>query len=189
MSMSTTKREHLIDSFIALVSEQGMSASGVDSIAKYANVSKKTIYNQFGSKEALAVEALTRFSNRVQANWEQDRVDITDPKALFLQFFTELEEVINAGLFHGCIFVNMCREYPELEHDIHIAAKKHKQAVQHELLSRLELIGCYDSDQLFHIELIYEGLMSKLLVYQDIRMVQSAKAMVLQIIEQKEKLR
>ncbi|GEA61224.1 TetR family transcriptional regulator [Vibrio comitans] len=181
--MNTTKRDHLIDSFIALVSEQGMSASGVDSIAKYANVSKKTIYNQFGSKEALAVEALTRFSNRVQANWERDRVDIADSKELFLRFFTELEEIINAGLFHGCIFVNMCREYPELEHDIHIAAKKHKQAVQHELLSRLKMIGCQDPERLFHIELIYEGLMSKLLVYQDVKMVQSAKCMVLEIIK------
>jgi AcrR family transcriptional regulator len=34
--MNTEKRNRLIDSFITLVAEKGMAASGVDTIAKFA---------------------------------------------------------------------------------------------------------------------------------------------------------
>jgi AcrR family transcriptional regulator len=180
---STEKRNHLINSFIKLVAEKGMAASGVDSIAKYANVSKKTIYNQFGNKESLAIEALATFSQQVKNQWVCDRAEITDPKELLLHFFTELEDIIKQGTFHGCIFVNMCREYPGLDHEIHQTAKEHKDAASNELLSRLRKAGFDNSEKLFQIELIYEGLISKLIVYQDITMIDKVKKIVLEMAE------
>jgi AcrR family transcriptional regulator len=186
--MNTEKRNRLIDSFITLVAEKGMAASGVDTIAKFANVSKKTIYNQFSSKEALAVEALSKFSNTVKQSWANDRAEIKDPRELLLQFFTDLENIIDNRLFQGCIFVNMCREYPYLDHEIHIAAKAHKQAMHDELACRLKMNGCEEQNKIFFIELVYEGLMSKLLVYQEVDMIASAKSIVLKIIDEPDTL-
>ena len=162
-----------------MVAERGMASSGVDAIAKYANVSKKTIYNQFGSKEALAIEAMNRFSQTIQSGWLTDREEIKDPLELLLKFFTELEEAIESGVFYGCIFVNMCREYPNLDHDLHKVAQDHKKAVQAELNTRLKICGCDSSDKLLEIEILYEGLISKLLVSQDVSLVSKVKELVL----------
>mgnify|MGYP000055956476 CR=1 FL=1 len=173
------KREYLIDSFISMVAERGMASSGVDSIAKYADVSKKTIYNQFGSKKGLAIEAMTRFSEIVQHGWLADKEEIKDPEELLLRFFTELEEAIESGMFYGCIFVNICREYPDLDHDLHKIAQEHKNAVRAEISTRLKKYGCNDPDKLLEIEIIYEGLISKLLVSQDVSLVGKVKKLVL----------
>lgn len=181
--MNKTKRDHLIDSFLKLVSQKGVTASGVDTIAKFANVSKKTIYNQFGSKESLAEEAILRFSNTVRESWVHDCISIQDPKALLIQFFTELEVESKEGVFYGCIFVNMCREYPEPDHVIHKAAVTHKEALYQEFKERLDNLGITDHKKRLNIELIYEGLLSKLLVYQDAKMVIDAKEIVLELLD------
>lgn len=180
--MNKTKRDHLIDSFLRLVSQKGITASGVDTIAKFANVSKKTIYNQFGSKESLAEEAILRFSQTVRESWVNDRKTIQDPKALLIQFFTELEVESNEGVFYGCIFVNMCREYPEPDHVIHKAAAAHKEALYQEFKERLDSLGITDHKKRLNIELIYEGLLSKFLIYQDVKMVSETKEIVLELL-------
>ncbi|ATC86536.1 MULTISPECIES: TetR/AcrR family transcriptional regulator [Pseudoalteromonas] len=174
------KKDYLIESFISMVAERGMASSGVDAIAKYANVSKKTIYNQFGSKEALAIEAITKFSETIQSKWLTERKEIKDPTELLLKFFTELEESIENDMFYGCIFINMCREYPDLDHDLHKISQVHKNAARAELKTRLKIYGCDSLDNLLKIEILYEGLISQLLVSQDPNLVSKVKEFVLE---------
>lgn len=177
-----SKRDFLIDSFIALSAKKGVAAAGVDSIAAYADVSKKTIYNQFGSKEALAIEALRKFSHDLQISWSQEWSDISDPKELLLARFTTLETLISTQQFCGCIFLNVCTEYPDPKHELHLIAKRHKDASLEEMKKRIVNLGILDDTVALHIELIYEGLISRLIVNQDTELLKQTKNLVLSVI-------
>ncbi|NQZ77772.1 MAG: TetR/AcrR family transcriptional regulator [Ekhidna sp.] len=51
------KKAHIIQSAFALFSKNGIKATTVDQVAKYAGVSKKTIYLNFRTKDALIRDA------------------------------------------------------------------------------------------------------------------------------------
>jgi AcrR family transcriptional regulator len=55
----TPKARAVLDAASELFYERGIHAVGVDVIAEHAGVTKKTLYDRFGSKERLVVEYLT----------------------------------------------------------------------------------------------------------------------------------
>jgi AcrR family transcriptional regulator len=60
----TPKARAVLDSAARLFYERGIQAVGVDAIADEAGVTKKTLYDRFGSKERLVVEYLTARDQR-----------------------------------------------------------------------------------------------------------------------------
>src|SRR5918993_389715 len=54
----TPKARSVLDAASELFYERGIHAVGVDTIAERAGVTKKTLYDRFGSKERLVVEYL-----------------------------------------------------------------------------------------------------------------------------------
>lgn len=51
-------RQHILTAAARLFREQGVSATGVDALTKDANLTHGAVYSQFGSKEAIAAEAI-----------------------------------------------------------------------------------------------------------------------------------
>lgn len=64
--VDTAKRDAIIDAAVAQFFDVGFAASSIERIADIAGVSKVTVYNQFGGKEAL-------FEAAVQAECEKMR--------------------------------------------------------------------------------------------------------------------
>ncbi|NRA56123.1 MAG: TetR family transcriptional regulator [Gammaproteobacteria bacterium] len=180
-----SKRESLITGFLELAAQRGIAAAGVDTIAAHTGVSKKTIYNNFGSKEALAIESLVKFSKDVQSVWASEWQTITNRNDLLLARFTELENLIKSGGFYGCIFINTAKEYPDHHHQLHVIATAHKQASLAETSKRLAMLQLDGSSTAVHIELLYEGLISKLLVEQDLSLVAQTKQIIISILADK----
>ncbi|MCO6000000.1 TetR/AcrR family transcriptional regulator [Actinoallomurus rhizosphaericola] len=60
----TPKAHAVLQAASELFYEHGIHAVGVDVIAKRAGVTKKTLYDRFGSKDRLVVEYLTERDNR-----------------------------------------------------------------------------------------------------------------------------
>ncbi|MCM0622446.1 TetR/AcrR family transcriptional regulator [Nocardioides bruguierae] len=54
----TPKAHDLLEAAAALFYERGIAAVGVDTVAQHAGVTKKTLYDRFGSKERLVAEYL-----------------------------------------------------------------------------------------------------------------------------------
>ncbi|MGF1725676.1 TetR family transcriptional regulator [Photobacterium nomapromontoriensis] len=173
-----TKREKLIAGFLELAQKEGITLTGVDTIADYTEISKKTIYNNFGSKEGLVLEALTSFSHRIQQAWAKEWDDIADKKDLILARFTELEMLIKSQQFYGCIFMSACREFADEQHPLHQLAVKHKQASYIETQKRLTALGAENTQLALHIELLYEGLIVKLVAHKDLKLIADTKDIV-----------
>ncbi|AZZ92348.1 TetR family transcriptional regulator [Hahella sp. KA22] len=55
-SLSERKREAILDAAVSVFQESGFQGASMDRIAERAQVSKRTVYNHFTSKEALFIE-------------------------------------------------------------------------------------------------------------------------------------
>src|SRR5579862_3215133 len=85
--------------------EHGITATGVDALSRAAGISKRTLYQRFGSKDGLIVaayEALDRpvfemFTKSVESGTD-------DPRAQLEAFFAQLEPLVRSPQFRGCPF-------------------------------------------------------------------------------------
>src|SRR5690349_24992420 len=86
--------------------ERGIHAVGVDLIAAEAGVTKKTLYDRFGSKEQIVVEYLADRDER----WREflfDRLDaVTEPVARVLAVFDASRDWAAEHSPRGCGMVN-----------------------------------------------------------------------------------
>lgn len=123
----TTTREKLLEVAIDRFYVHGFHAVGLDLILNEVGVTKTTFYNHFESKDQLILEALAR-----REKWEgkafADRareISGGEPRAMLLAFFDVLDEWFNHEDYHGCLFMNVCVEFPSPNDPIHQAGLNH----------------------------------------------------------------
>lgn len=129
--MPASRRDHLVETALALFSRDGFHATGIDRILAEAGVAKMTLYKHFRSKEELVVAALRLRDERFRA-WIAERAAARGKSARkqLLGVFDALEEWFGAPGFRGCTFANACAEYGALDHPVHAAAAAHKDAMR-----------------------------------------------------------
>lgn len=123
-----TKRDQLVDTAIRLFGRHGFHATGIDTILKEASVAKMTLYNNFASKDELAVAAVEEKSDRFLSalrQWVETRAE--SPRGRLLALFDFYGDWFSAGNFAGCFFINACAEFADAGHDVHKAAAAAKQ--------------------------------------------------------------
>jgi AcrR family transcriptional regulator len=126
---SSAKRDHLVDTALALFTEGGYHAVGIDTVLARAGVAKMTLYNHFASKEDLIVAALARKAEQSAAGVEKVLAAAgEDPEARLLALFDWLETWFRSPDFRGCIFIKAAGEYPDSNDKPHRAAQAFKQA-------------------------------------------------------------
>ncbi len=131
-TMATSTREKLIVAAHDLFYEQGFHAVGLEQIIDEVGVTKTTFYNHFESKDDLILEAL----NWHDAWWRDEFRQLLrkhggdKPRDQLLALGAALDDMFSCGTFNGCIFVNVSVSFP-LPHDpAHVAAMRHKQAME-----------------------------------------------------------
>ncbi|MDQ0779470.1 AcrR family transcriptional regulator [Streptomyces aurantiacus] len=107
--------------------ERGIHAVGVDLIAAEAGVTKKTLYDRFGSKDQLVVEYLAARDERWRA-FLAPRLDAAaSPRDRVLAVFDASRDWINATGPRGCSMVNAHAEIDDLSHPAHAIINGQKQ--------------------------------------------------------------
>ncbi|MFJ1995994.1 TetR/AcrR family transcriptional regulator [Streptomyces asiaticus] len=122
----TPAGRRILDTAAELFYGQGIHAVGVDLIAKRAGVTKKTLYDRFGSKEALVAAYLRERDERWRA-WLTAEVEKSPPVDRVLATFDALAEWVRRENPRGCGFVNAAAELPDPGHPARqvIADQKH----------------------------------------------------------------
>ncbi|WP_106177716.1 TetR/AcrR family transcriptional regulator [Prauserella shujinwangii] len=114
----TPAAERVLDVAGRLFYDNGIHAVGVESIASEAGVTKKTLYDRFGSKDALIACYLRRRDER----WREHVVSVVEqrgrmtPARRLLLVFDALEEWIATENTRGCAFLNAQAELPDGTH-------------------------------------------------------------------------
>ena len=132
--MAESRRDQLIDTALDLFNRNGYHATGIDRILAQSGVAKMTLYNHFGSKDALIQAVLETRDERWRA-WFRDAVArrAETPRERLLAVFDALEEWFARPDFHGCMFIRAAGEYAALDDPIHAAAAAHQRLVLGEL--------------------------------------------------------
>lgn len=140
--------------------ERGITAVGVDLIAEHSGVTKRTLYNQFGSKDRLVTVYLAgrdqRWRSLVRAT-----VDAAETPAEAVTAPFRALRTWSAGNTRGCAFINALAELPDPEHPAHRIAADQKLWLL-DLFGRLATTaGCPDPDRLANrLLVLHEGALA-----------------------------
>ncbi|WAA65541.1 TetR/AcrR family transcriptional regulator [Microbacterium oxydans] len=109
----------VLDAASLLFYERGIHAVGVDTIAEAAGVTKKTLYDRFGSKEALVVSYLQHRDARWRAHVAEHLSRVPDPGVdRILTVFTAAIAWSDENSPKGCSAINARAEIGD-GHDGH----------------------------------------------------------------------
>lgn len=153
----TPAGERLLAAASKLFYRQGITAVGVAAIADAAGVTKKTLYDCFGSKSELIVAYL---QHRHALWWEYlEQLLLTEPPPRVLVLFDAYLSQPEVDHSRGCGFINGAAELAS-DHPAFEVIRSHKQAVRDKLaeLIRADHPSVSDPDELAeHLFLMLEG--------------------------------
>lgn len=122
------KRQQIIEAAFRLFKENGFYATGVDLIMRQANVSKRTMYVYFPTKNDLIVAVLNHYHNDYQGNVDKllRQSELTGREKI-LAIFDDTKTWFEDTHFHGCLAVNAMREFAGKDPLIEAACRKFKE--------------------------------------------------------------
>ena len=121
--------ERLLEAASDLFYREGIGAGGVDTVSARAGVSKRTLYNRFGSKDGLVAEYLRRRDEGWKAYLRAATEDAVGPREKLLAVFDAYGDWLVGGDFRGCPFANAAAEIPDPDHPARGVARRHKEGV------------------------------------------------------------
>ena len=153
------RREQLIDTAIALFTEHGFHATGINRILADSGVAKKTLYRHFRSKEELILAALRKydglFRNRFMAQVESMAAT---PHERLLAVFDAAGEWFADNKFFGCMFINAVGEYSQDDTPIRMACREFKTMMSRYIRGLCADAGAQNPDALAEkLALLLEG--------------------------------
>jgi AcrR family transcriptional regulator len=101
-------RERLLEAASELFYAEGVQSVGIDRVIKRAGVAKASLYNAFGSKDALVRAYLEARAEARQKLILGLIAREPDPRKAILAIFDLVGELVRQGSFRGCAFVNAC---------------------------------------------------------------------------------
>jgi AcrR family transcriptional regulator len=156
---NTPAGERILDTASALFYERGIRAVGVDLIADEAGTTKKTLYDRFGSKDALVAAYLARRA----ARWVGFLTDHLERRApdpgpgRVLAVVDALEEWLR-GQDRGCAFVNAYAEIGGTDHPGNEVIRQDKRFMRTLFVRLVSEAGLADADLVgAQLHLLYEG--------------------------------
>lgn len=105
--MRESTSERLTAAAARLFQERGLTRVGINEIIREADVARMSLYNNFTSKEDLALAAYAAVSNN-----RKDAVDAAidascGPEAAILAIFDLAAELAGGTSFRGCVFIDL----------------------------------------------------------------------------------
>ncbi|HYO40700.1 MAG TPA: TetR/AcrR family transcriptional regulator [Nocardioidaceae bacterium] len=150
--------ERLVQTASRLFYARGIRAVGVDLIAADAGTTKKTLYDRFGSKDALVVLCLRRRAERWQTRVLEHLAAHPEPgPGRVLAVFDALEDWLTEQ-WRGCAFVNAYAEIGGTDHPA-LPVVHEEKAWMRALFSALVQEAGYDDAARLGAQLhvLYEG--------------------------------
>jgi AcrR family transcriptional regulator len=167
-----------------LFHEHGITATGVEALSKTAGISKRTLYEHFGTKDALIAAAFATMDVPVFERFTKAAERAATPRDQLEQLFAELESAIASPEFRGCPFANASAELADPEHPAHAVIRRHKDRMRRWMLGRARAAGAADPGQLSRqLMIVFEGAQAQSLVLRSPRPARDARKVARVLIE------
>jgi AcrR family transcriptional regulator len=165
---ATDARDRILNTASTLFYQQGIRAIGVDTIIAKSEVAKTTFYRYFPAKDDLVVAYL---EERNQKFWELFEVAVSQfpdsPKQQLLAIFNWLDELLTNETSHGCPFLVVASEFPEINYPGHQVAISHKKKMRDRLAELATASGIKQANELsMGLMLLVDGAFMQRRLYQ-----------------------
>lgn len=143
----TPGARRILDTAAELFYENGITAVGVDLIASRSGVTKRTLYNRFGSKDTLVATYLLERDRRWRALVMRYVDTRKTPVERLTAPFDALREWSSENP-RGCAFANALAELPDPGHPAHRIALDEKRWLRDLFARSAERAGAENPDEL-----------------------------------------
>ncbi|MGN6607738.1 MAG: TetR/AcrR family transcriptional regulator [Jatrophihabitans sp.] len=159
-AVKASARERLLAAADELFYREGVHTVGIDRIIEHAGVAKASLYNCFGSKEALVAAYLEGRQARSTGRIERAMAAHDDPRGKILAVFEAQQRLFADPEYRGCAFVAATAEAPA--GGVEEQASDRFRTWLRELFVRLAgEAGVADPDSLGRtLHLLYDGAMT-----------------------------
>jgi AcrR family transcriptional regulator len=138
-------RERLLNACHQLFRDQGINRTGMDQLCAVAQVSKRTAYQHFGSKDELVAEYLRQFDPDLRSN-VFDCSDLTPRERLLAAF--EMPPPGADEVTPLCPFIRAAVEMDDPQHPASAYARDHKRAMAARFAATAREAGATNPDEL-----------------------------------------
>ena len=160
MTHTPTPRQRLLDAAADLFYRQGIGAVGVDLVSKTAGVSKRTLYQQFGSKDRLIAESLDAHGDAILDLYIPAENPDAPARQQILAVFDGLRGLTTAETFRGCPFVNTATELADPGHPARQIARDYKLRLREYFAGQAERGRAEDPQRLAdQLIVVFDGAM------------------------------
>ncbi|HEV7640216.1 MAG TPA: helix-turn-helix domain-containing protein [Gaiellaceae bacterium] len=167
-----------------LFHEHGITATGVEALSKAAGISKRTLYERFGSKDGLIAAAFEAFDDPVFERFTMPAAQAATPRGQIEQLFAELEAAIDSPEFRGCPFANASGELADPDHPAHVVIRRHRDRFRKWLVSRAREAGAADPLLLGRqLMIVYDGIQAQALVQRSARPARDGRRLVKALLD------
>ena len=150
-------RERLLAAADELFYDEGVRTVGIDRVIEHAGVAKASLYNTFGSKEALIRAYLDGRHARIAERYAKYLERYDAARERLLGVFEAQGELFEQPTFHGCAFVSASAEAREGD-VVDQAADAYRAWVRGLFTELAEQAGVPDAASLARrLHLIYDG--------------------------------
>jgi AcrR family transcriptional regulator len=155
----TPAAERILHTASEMFYRKGIRAVGVDAISAEAGVTKKTLYEKYGSKDEL-IAAYLRARDERWRNWLVEFVERRGGSATerLLSTFDVLGEWMERENYRGCGFVNAAAEFPDADHPARAVVLEQKRWMRSYLTELATEAGADDPEDLAErLLILHEG--------------------------------
>lgn len=153
----------LLAATIGLCCRKGVAATSVDEIIEASGVARMTLYNRYGSKDALIHAALAHEASVWRA-WFFTRLAETQgtPRERLLALFDIMEEWFRREDYLGCALMNAAMESRNTDEKLASIIRAHKSYVLEQLRALVTAAGV-DNVEVFtqQLDLLMDGAIVK----------------------------
>lgn len=163
-------RARILQASYRLFRQKGFTRVNVDEIAAAADVTKRTLYSHFESKDALLAEVLRAQHEQAFSAFQTIGKELTGtPESIIDTFFRELDMWSSKPRWTGSGFTRLVVELADLPgHPARKVAKQHKAIMERHLADALAAAGVSESRALAReLWLLAEGAMVLILIHGD----------------------
>lgn len=156
-------RKRLLETAARLFHEEGVHV-GVDVLCREAGVSKRSMYQLFGTKDELVAASLAA----VEPTWAAALLppeELQDPRARILHVFERLEVLEPEHGFLGCPFLSAALEVKSSDHPASAVVRRQKEGLTGFFEHEAARGGAHDPSQLAAaLVIVFDGASSRSVV-------------------------
>lgn len=186
-SIRLSARTRLLDAAARLFYANGIAATGIDAVITEAGVAKKSLYNNFASKDDLVAQYIEQRHEEWLDLYRQRAVAARHPRERVLAVFDAYLDHASMAYpqgFRGCGLLNAAAELP-VGSAGRIATAQHKAEVERMLRDDLSRVTDADAAAALaeHLSFLLEGAMARAGVEGEPRRLQRARVIAEQLLD------